>query len=280
MTRIRKMMLEELQRRNYSSETIRTYINAVKQYAEYFSSSPEKLGPEHIREYQLHLSSESSRPTHQGPLVGTAVPVHPYAPATIHAGAHSYPEDSSQAAEDPEPGGGRASHRRRQNLMYRAILMTLYSTGMRRSEACQLKVSDIDSEPQRHPHPRRQRRTRPGRAAEPETARDSARVLAMDEAEDLAVPRIRERLASGHPDHRQSRLARLQEGGKECGHPEASDAASAPPQLRHTPAGSRRRSEDDSASARACGAQAHRHLPASCRSAICRPLPIRSMTCR
>ena len=32
----------------------------------------------------------------------------------------------------------------RQNLMHRAILMTLYSTGMRRSEICQLKVSDID----------------------------------------------------------------------------------------------------------------------------------------
>jgi len=32
------------------------------------------------------------------------------------------------------------------NLFHRAMLMTLYSTGMRRAEACRLKVSDIDSE--------------------------------------------------------------------------------------------------------------------------------------
>ena len=60
MTRIRKMMLEELQRRNYSSETIRAYINAVKQYAEYFHCSPEKLGPQHVREYQLHRRTSGS----------------------------------------------------------------------------------------------------------------------------------------------------------------------------------------------------------------------------
>ena len=50
MTLIRKLMLEELQRCHYSSETIRTYINAVKQYADYFRQSPDKLGPEHIRQ--------------------------------------------------------------------------------------------------------------------------------------------------------------------------------------------------------------------------------------
>jgi integrase/recombinase XerD len=32
------------------------------------------------------------------------------------------------------------------NLYHRAMLMTLYSTGMRRAEMCRLKVADIDSE--------------------------------------------------------------------------------------------------------------------------------------
>ncbi len=52
------MMLEELQRRNYSQATTRSYILAVKQFAEYFGRSPEKLGAEEIRRYQLHLLNE------------------------------------------------------------------------------------------------------------------------------------------------------------------------------------------------------------------------------
>ena len=35
MTRLRQRTLEELQRRNYSQETTRSYIHAVKQFAEY-----------------------------------------------------------------------------------------------------------------------------------------------------------------------------------------------------------------------------------------------------
>jgi hypothetical protein len=51
-------MLEELQRRNYASETIRGYILSVKQFAEYFGKSPEKMGAEEIRRFQLHLLQE------------------------------------------------------------------------------------------------------------------------------------------------------------------------------------------------------------------------------
>ena len=58
MTPLRQRLLEELQRRNYSSETTRGYILAVKQFAEHFGKPPDRLGPEEVRRYQLYLLNQ------------------------------------------------------------------------------------------------------------------------------------------------------------------------------------------------------------------------------
>jgi integrase/recombinase XerD len=55
MTQLRQKMLEELQRRNYSDRTAKTYVRIVRDFAAYFHSSPDKLGPEQIRQYQAYL---------------------------------------------------------------------------------------------------------------------------------------------------------------------------------------------------------------------------------
>jgi hypothetical protein len=51
-------MLEDLQIRNYAPTTIDAYIRCVAELAKHFGKSPELLGPEQIREYQLHLIQE------------------------------------------------------------------------------------------------------------------------------------------------------------------------------------------------------------------------------
>ena len=58
MTPLRQRMLQELQRRNYSPSTIRAYLGAVQQFAEYFHCSPEQLGPPQLRRYQVFLLQE------------------------------------------------------------------------------------------------------------------------------------------------------------------------------------------------------------------------------
>ena len=146
MTNLRKMMLEELQRRNYSERTARIYVRTVKELAEYFGCSPAKLGPEQIRQYQVHLAKKklAAKTIQQRAAALRFFFVktlrRPYLPEHI-----PFPKIPRRLPPVLSQEEVQRMLECSMNLMHRAMLLTLYSTGLRRTELTQLKVEDIDS---------------------------------------------------------------------------------------------------------------------------------------
>ena len=58
MTILRRRMTEDMRIRNLSSHTQASYLQQVTQFARHFGKSPDKLGAEDIRSYQLYLTKE------------------------------------------------------------------------------------------------------------------------------------------------------------------------------------------------------------------------------
>jgi integrase/recombinase XerD len=58
MTTLRQRMIEDMKVRNFSPRTQKTYLERVAQFAKHFGKSPELLGPEEIRAYQVYLINQ------------------------------------------------------------------------------------------------------------------------------------------------------------------------------------------------------------------------------
>ena len=148
MTGLRKRMLEELQRRNYSPTTIRCYVRVVEDFARYFGKRPDHLTREHMREYHLHLIQKRK-------LTPKTVGLHiaalrfffvktlrrPY--VQVDLPYPRMPERLPTVLSQEEVARLIDSAK---NLLNYTMLMTLYATGMRRAELIRLKVEDIDSQ--------------------------------------------------------------------------------------------------------------------------------------
>jgi len=147
VTHLRKLMLEELQRRNYSEETIRSYIHAVEDFSRRFDCPPDRLGPRHIREYQAELFQK--RKLSSGTVVIRLAALRFFYTKTLRR--------AWSVADTPYP---KRSHRlpailsqeevaqlidAASTAFHRMLLMTLYATGARNAEVTRLKFSDVDS---------------------------------------------------------------------------------------------------------------------------------------
>ena len=147
MTHLRKLMLEELERRNYAPSTISAYLRAVEEFARHFNRPPDQLGPDHIREYQAYLFRERKlQPNtviqHLGGIrffyIRTlkqlwSADLTPYPKKAIHLPSILGREEVNSLIEAaPTP-------------FQRTLLMALYATALRRAELARLKITDIDS---------------------------------------------------------------------------------------------------------------------------------------
>ena len=148
MTRLRKMMLEELERRNYTETTTRAYIHTIEDFASYFHRPPDQLGPAEIRQYVAHLFRDRKLTDNTvNQRVGAlrffyvktlkkswSVEETPYPKKRFHLPVILSREEVARLIESALIP------------FHRTILVTLYATGVRRAELANLKLSDIDSQ--------------------------------------------------------------------------------------------------------------------------------------
>ena len=148
MTQLRQKMLEELQRRDYSHRTAKTYIRIVRDFAAYFHRSPDKLGPEHIRQYQAYLFQSKKLSTASVSQYVSAIRFLFVKTLRRHFLTEHipFPKSPRRLPTVLSPEEVTRLINAAPNLYHRTLLMTLYSTAVRRSELCCLQVSDIDSQ--------------------------------------------------------------------------------------------------------------------------------------
>jgi len=147
MTPLRRRMIEDMQLRNFSRNTQRSYVHYVAEFARHYNTSPERLGLEHIRNYQLHL-------TERRQLSPSSINTFVSAAQFLYTVTLEMPWGSNRFVrmKVPETLPVVLSRQEVERLFrqigilkHRAVLMLCYGSGLRISEAVSLKAGHIDS---------------------------------------------------------------------------------------------------------------------------------------
>ena len=143
---LRRRMIKDMTVRNLSPATQRSYLHAVTKFSRYFARSPDRLGLEDVRAFQVHLVATGiSWPA----LNQTVCALRFFCGVTLGHG--EIPERIPYAREPrklPIVLNGDEIVRFLEavpSLKTRAALTTAYAAGLRASEAVSLKVGDVDS---------------------------------------------------------------------------------------------------------------------------------------
>ncbi|CTQ47608.1 tyrosine-type recombinase/integrase [Roseibium aggregatum] len=147
-TPLRERMIEDMRIRGIGEKAQQSHIRAIKDFASFLGHPPDTATPEELRSYQLHMTNAGVSPSTFNVRIvalrfffGTTCGREDMKghmqfrrkprPLPI---VLSVEEVAELMAAVPGPG-----------LKYRAALGISYGAGLRASEVCHLKVSDIDS---------------------------------------------------------------------------------------------------------------------------------------
>ncbi len=149
MTSLRKRMTEDMQVRNLALNTQTSYLQQVSLFARYFDKSPELLGPDDIRAYQVYLTNDRKLAT-GSILIAVAALRFLYKVSLKKDWAF---EDVIPAPKKPEKLPLILSPDEVLHFLgcvgsskHRAILSSCYGAGLRVSESIRLRAADIDSQ--------------------------------------------------------------------------------------------------------------------------------------
>jgi integrase/recombinase XerD len=148
MTPLRKRMIDEMQMRNFSPKTIQCYVETVARFARYFNKSPDKLGPEEVRTYLLHLVQEKKQAwgTYKQALAALRYFYRWVLKGPDIVSDIRYPRPERRLPVVLSFDEVRRFFAAIPSFKQRMILMTAYSAGLRISEVVNLQVNDIDSQ--------------------------------------------------------------------------------------------------------------------------------------
>jgi len=148
MTALRKRMLEDLRIRNYAPTTVTCYIRSVAEFAKHFNKPPDQLGPEEIRSWQLFLLNE--RRVKLSTYIQAVCALRFFYRNTldrkIEIDRIPLPRYEKKLPVILSKAEVKALLEAPRDLGHRAILATMYGSGLRVSEVTSLKVSDLDRE--------------------------------------------------------------------------------------------------------------------------------------
>jgi len=148
MTRLRQRMIEDMEIRNLSPNTQLAYLQQVSSFAKYCQRSPEVVGPEEIRGYQVYVTNERKLAPGSLSIIASALRFlykvtlkRAWVDAEIPLPKKPFILPVILSREEVAHFFESIASRK-----HRTILMTAYAAGLRISEVTRLKLTDIDSQ--------------------------------------------------------------------------------------------------------------------------------------